>query len=270
MATRDVFSEDELAQLRGFPEPARAELIRYLTLAPADEAFVRKFRGQDNVMGVAVQLCTLPWLGLVPDDVAAAPAAVVARLSEKLGIPVGALRGYGAREQTRTGHLREVAGYLGWRTVDGPRWKDLEEFLFAQAMEHDSPKLLFRQACEYLSSSMLVRPGIVKILERVATARERAREETWARVAPLLTLRRQAELDEMLAVDPVLGRTRLSWLGTGPVAATPAAVKDELEKLAYLRGLDADTLDLSVLPAERRRFLAGVGRRRELLPGPSP
>ena len=31
MATRDVFSEDELAQLRGFPEPARAELIRYFT-----------------------------------------------------------------------------------------------------------------------------------------------------------------------------------------------------------------------------------------------
>ena len=261
MATRDVFSEDELAQLRGFPEPARAELIRYFTLAPADEAFVRKFRGQDNVMGVAVQLSTLPWLGFVPDDVAAAPAAVVAWLSEKLGIPVGALRGYGAREQTRTGHLREVAAYLGWRTVDGPRWKDLEEFLFARAMEHDSPKLLFRQACEYLSSSMLVRPGIVKILERVATARERGREETWTRVAPLLGPRRQAELDEMLAVDSVLGRTRLSWLGTGPVAATPAAVKGELEKLAYLRGLDADTLDLSVLPAERRRFLAGVGRR---------
>src|SRR5260370_12377586 len=66
---------------------------------------------------------------------------------------------------------------------------------------------------------------------------------------------------EMLVVDPVLVRTRLSCRGTGPVAATPAAVKGELEKLAYLRGLDADTLDLSVLPAERRRFLAGVGRR---------
>jgi hypothetical protein len=49
--------------------------------------------------------------------------------------------------------------------------------------------------------------------------------------------------------------------GAGPVAATPAAVKTELEKLAYLRGMDADTLDLSVLPAERRRFLAGLGRK---------
>jgi len=34
VATREAFSEDELAQLRGFPEPARAELIRYFTLTP--------------------------------------------------------------------------------------------------------------------------------------------------------------------------------------------------------------------------------------------
>jgi hypothetical protein len=261
LATREVFSADELAQLRGFPEPARAELIRYFTLTPADEAFVRKFRGRENALGVAVQLCTLPWLGFVPDDVPAAPAAAVARLSERLGIPVGELRGYWARGQTRTGHRRDVAAYLGWRQVDGPRWKDLEEFLFARAMEHDSPKLLFRQACEYLSSSRLVRPGVVNILERVATARERAREETWERVAPLLTPHRKAELDALLAVDPVLGRTRLTWLDAGPTSATPAAVKDELEKLAFLRGMDAHTIDLSVLPAERRRFLAGVGRR---------
>ncbi len=261
MATRDVFSQDELAQLRGFPEPARTELIRYFTLAPADEAFVRKFRGPGMVLGAAVQLCTLPWLGFVPDDVAAAPAAAVARLSDRLGIPPADLRGYGAREQTRTGHLREVAAYLGWRQVDGPRWKELEEFLLARAMEHDSPKLLFRLACEYLSSFCLIRPGVVKILERVATARERAREETSARLGSVLVPRLCAELDGMLAVDPVLGRTRLSWLGAGPVSSTPAAVKGELEKLAFLRGIDADTLDLSVLPAERRRFLAGLGRR---------
>ncbi len=171
------------------------------------------------------------------------------------------LRGYGAREQTRSDHLRDVAAYLGWHQVDGPRWKDLEEFLFARAMEHDSPKLLFRLACEYLSSSHLVRPGVVLILERVATARKRARKETWQRLEPALTGFLRAELDGMLVPDPLLGRTRLAWLGTGPTSSTPAAVKGELEKLAYLRGMDAHTLDLLVLPAERRRFLAGLGRR---------
>ena len=107
----------------------------------------------------------------------------------------------------------------------------------------------------------MVRPGVVNVLERVAAARARARQETWMRVAHLLDHRRRAELDALLVPGPVLGRTPLSWLGTGPVAATPAAVKAELEKLAYLRRLDAHTLDLLMLPAERRRFLAGVGRR---------
>ncbi len=46
-------------------------------------------------------------------------------------------------------------------------------------------------------------------------------------------------------------------VGDGPTQGSPAAVKGELEKLAYLRRLDAHTLDLSALPAERRRFLAG-------------
>jgi hypothetical protein len=45
------------------------------------------------------------------------------------------------------------------------------------------------------------------------------------------------------------------------VDASPSAVKAEVAKLGFLRGLGADTLDLSVLPAERRRFLATVGRR---------
>jgi hypothetical protein len=67
VATRDVFSAEELEQLRRFPDIDRAELIRYFTLTPADEAFVRQFRGQGNVFGAAVQLCTLPWLGFVPD-----------------------------------------------------------------------------------------------------------------------------------------------------------------------------------------------------------
>lgn len=261
MATRNVFSQEELDQLRGFPEIGRAELIRYFILTPADEAFVRQFRGPANVFGAAVQLCALPWLGFVPDEVSAAPAQAVARLSDRLRIPVGVLRGYGTREQTRTDHLRRVVGYLGWRAVDAAEWKGLDEFLFARAMEHDSTKLLFRAACEYLSSSRLVRPGVVNVLEHVATARVRAREETSLRLAPLLTDRLCDELDGLLVVGADLARTRLAWLGAGPTSASPAAVKGELEKLAFLRRLDAHSLDLSMLPAERRRFLAQVGRR---------
>jgi hypothetical protein len=69
--------------------------------------------------------------------------------------------------------------------VNTGEWKDLDEFLFARAMEHDSPKLLYRLACEYLLSSRVIRPGVILLLRRVAAAR--ARTETWSRIRHLLT-----------------------------------------------------------------------------------
>jgi hypothetical protein len=86
----------------------RAELIRYFTLTEPDDTFVRQFRGPANILGAAVQSCTLPWLGFVPDDVHGAPAVAVSRLAERVHVPAGELSGYAVREQTRTDHLREI------------------------------------------------------------------------------------------------------------------------------------------------------------------
>jgi hypothetical protein len=214
-------------------------------------------------LGLAVQLCTLPWLGFVPDDVGAAPPAAVARLAERLQVSAGALACYGEREQTRTEHLRAAARYLGWRPAKALELKELEEFLLARAMEHDAPSLLFRLACEYLISAKVIRPGVVVLLERVAAARAAAQALTYDQVAPILeaTPTLATELDRLLEVDPEVGSTRLHWLGKAPTEPSPAAVKTELARLRFLRRLDAHTMDLSMLPTEQRRFLAAVGRR---------
>ena len=112
MSTRDVFSEHELAGLRGFLGISQEELIRFFTLSAADEAFVRSMRQPATMLGVAVQLCSLPWLGFVPDEVAAVPRVAVERVAGRLGIASGELAGYGQREQTSTDHLRTVMSYL--------------------------------------------------------------------------------------------------------------------------------------------------------------
>ncbi|MEN6450484.1 MAG: DUF4158 domain-containing protein [Thermoguttaceae bacterium] len=108
-----VFSDDELSRLRGFPEITGDELIRFFTLTEADQAFVNPGRGRSprDRLGLAVQLCTLPWLGFVPDDVTAAPPVAVARLAEQITVDPSVLAGYGEREQTRTDHLRLVLRY---------------------------------------------------------------------------------------------------------------------------------------------------------------
>src|SRR5664279_2029813 len=237
MATK-LYSEAELDQLRRYPDAIPAdELIRFFTLMPGDVAFVNGHRGETSRIGVAVQLCTLPWLGFVPDDVAAAPGAAVQRLCQQLSVPAAALAGYGVREQTRTDHLREVSAFLGWRAGAEVEFKELDQFLLARAMEHDSPSLLFQLACEHLRSSRLIRPGPVWLLERVATAREAAKAETFTRLEHLLSPALVAGLDRLLVVDDELGCTRLHWLGAGATQPSPAALKAEIAKLRFLRGI---------------------------------
>jgi hypothetical protein len=124
-----VFAEEELARLRGFPEIGREELFRFFTLAPADVAFVDPGRGRGPAdrLGLAVALCTLPWLGFVPDDVVAAPAVAVARLAGQLEVDPGVLRHYGRRPKTRTDHLRLVAPYRGWRVPTSLEFKAVRD-----------------------------------------------------------------------------------------------------------------------------------------------
>lgn len=102
-----------------------------------------------------------------------------------------------------------------------------------------------------LKSSWVVRLGAVKLLERVATARAEAGRETYSRVAHLLTPSMMAELDGLLHYDAAVRGTRLKWLTTPPVSDSPTAIKAEIAKLAFRRDLDAHTMDLSMLAAER-------------------
>jgi hypothetical protein len=108
-------SDAELDKLQAVPEISREELLRYFTLTPADGGFLAAHRRPANRLGLAVQLCTLPWLGFVPDNVTSAPAPAVARLAEHLGVAAEVLSSYGARAQARTDHRGEVAKFLRWR-----------------------------------------------------------------------------------------------------------------------------------------------------------
>ena len=62
-----LFSDAHLEQLRSFPDIDRDQLIRFFTLTPADVAFIDPGggRGPTDRLGLAAQLCTLPWLGFV-------------------------------------------------------------------------------------------------------------------------------------------------------------------------------------------------------------
>lgn len=230
-----MFSQEQLEQLRSFPDISREDLIKHFTLTRADLAFVDPGRGRGPAdrLGLSVQLATLPWLGFVPDEVGSAPPVAVARLAEQLRLDPRVIAGYGQRQRTRSDHLGLVAGYLGWKSASaGSReMKELEQFLLDRALEHDSPTLLFNLAREYLMASKVIRPGALVLAKMVGTARKAAGELTSQLLAPLLTEQVRSDLDRMLLVDAGLGSTRLEWLSAPARDASASAVKTAIEKL---------------------------------------
>lgn len=87
MPTR-FLSDAELARLSGYPtEIADDDLVTFFRLEGEDLAWLgREHRGPANRLGLALQLCTLPWLGFVPDDLGGAPEPAVERLAAQLGV----------------------------------------------------------------------------------------------------------------------------------------------------------------------------------------
>jgi hypothetical protein len=181
-------TDAQRARLSRFPDDVLDEdLAAHFTLTDADRALIDRRRRDDNRLGFALQLCTLRFLGFVPDDVRGMPLRIVAYVAEQLGASPSELATYAAREQTRTDHQVEAQAALGFRSADLADVAHLGEWLQERALEHDKPTLLLQMAAERLRAARIVRPGVTSMERLVVTARERAERETLRRLGALLS-----------------------------------------------------------------------------------
>ena len=112
-------SDAELARLSSWPdEIADEDLVTFFSLTSADLGWLGSHVRPENRLGAAVQLCSLSWLGWIPDGLTGCPSAAVGRLGGLLGLAVedvsAALAAYGGWEgRTRRDHRALVLARLG-------------------------------------------------------------------------------------------------------------------------------------------------------------
>ncbi|MEA2587414.1 MAG: hypothetical protein QOH66_341 [Actinomycetota bacterium] len=263
MPTR-LLSDPELDQLTSWPpEVAHSDLVEFFTLDLGDLRWLRTHAGAMNRLGLAIQLCALRYLGFIPGSLGAPPAELLARVAKAVGAAPSALSRYvtGVSARVRREHAAAVIGHCGWSTCGKGDWKLLRDWLLCRALERDNASLLLGQALEHLRAEKIVRPGLDRLMRAVASAGESAHEEIYWRLRPQLTAERCELLDAVVITDAKLRVAPLVWLGDGATSWAPESIKAEIVKLAYLRRLGADRLDLSAIPPERLRQMATVGRR---------
>lgn len=255
-------SEAERERLDSFPpQIVHADLITFFTLSKADRAQLPRTTTASNRLGFALQLGALRYLGFSPDDLTTAPEAVVVFMAEQLDVSPNELERYARRGRTRTEHLQQIRLYLGFRKATASSLAPLESWLLDRALEHDRPTLLLRLACEHLLRLRVMRPGITQLERLVASARQRAEEETYHRLRTILTKDCKARLDDLLTVDPELGHSRFAWLQQPATLNSPQAILFTLAKRACCQQWGVESWDLSSLNPNRLKFLAQIARR---------
>ena len=254
-----IFTETERTKLDTFPEEiTHDDLITFFTLSEADREQLPFSSAPHNRLGFALQLCTLQFMGFVPEDLARIPPAVVEYVAEQIEVePI--LVKYGVRVQTRTDHFNVVQHYLGYRTAEQTELAELSAWLLERALEHDKPSLLFELACQKLRTDKIVRPAVWRLERLITSARQQAQTETMQRLAPLLTAEKKATQDTLLVPDSTKGGTPLAWLHRPATTNSPKAILRNLEKLDFLKDLGIHTWSLDTLNPNRLKLLAQIG-----------
>ena len=119
----------------------------------------------------------------------------------------------------------------------------------------DRPTLLLRLACERLLNLRVMRPGITQLERVIASARQRAQQETYRQLSNL-TEDCKARLDGLLTVDAATGRSDLAWLQQSATTYSPPMILATLEKRACCRRWGVDRWDVAALTPNRLKFLA--------------
>ncbi|MEE8290422.1 MAG: DUF4158 domain-containing protein, partial [Candidatus Tectomicrobia bacterium] len=234
------------------------DLAVYFLLSDDDQREVNRHCEPPDRLGYALQLCTLRYLGFMPLDFKATPDAVVRVLAEQLELAPSVLALYANRRTQRT-HRRYVQAYLGFRRVTPLDVYALQTWLVDRALEHDKPTLLLQLACEKLYRERIVRPGVTRLERFVASAREKAHDETFRQLTPLLTDECKTLLDGLLQPDSTTGRTPLSWLRQEADSHAASQILATLKKVGFLRDKDVDQWDLSSFNPNRAKWLAQIG-----------
>jgi TnpA family transposase len=255
-------SDAERERLDSFPtQITRGDIVTYFTLSRADRGQIPRTTSAANRLGFALQLGALRYLGFSPDDLSTVPEAVVAFVAKQLDVAPTELQRYRRRGQTRTEHLRQIRDYLAFRKATASDLSQLESWLVDRALEHDRPTLLLRLAGEHLLSLRIERPGITHLERIVASARQRAQQETYRRLEPILTRDCKARLDGLLTIDAATGHSHLAWLQQSAATHSPPMILATLEKRAWCQSWEVDRWDVSSLTPNCLKFLAQIARR---------
>lgn len=237
--------------------PSEMELSRYFLLDENDRDFIARCRGDDNRLGIAIQLTSVRFLGTFLPEVIHAPRNVKSFLANQLSIDsVGVLKSYGQRETTKREHMALIRDYYGYYDFKGPWSFRLCRLLYARAwIGNERPSLMFDFATNWLIGNKVLLPGITTLTRLISEIRERAANRLWLRLSSLPNAEQKTQLETLLQLKEGQKISYLDHYRKGPVTVSGPSFNEAIERFKSLKSFGIQEINFSYVPPVRLKVL---------------
>ncbi len=239
-------------------EPSSEQLAKYFYLDDLDRELIKKRRGNQNRLGLALQLCTVRFLGTFLSDPTDVPTVVVDYLATQLGISEPTSLELYRTSETRWEHTARIRQRYGYQDFSSqPEHWRLVRWLYQRAtLSAESPSLLFDLATARLVQRKILLPGVSGLARLVASVRDRAANRLWKVLFQLSNATQKGQLEELLLVRDNERYSPLDKLRHPPTRVSAPALVSALKRLVEVRSLGLGQIDVSQIPPNRLKVLA--------------
>lgn len=250
MALREFLSSSQRDALEAIPLD-RAGLIEHYVLSDQDLSLIRRRRGAQNRLGLAVQLALLRYPGraLLPDETP--PPELLTFLARQFGLSAGAWTSYAERDETRREHLAELQLHYGLRSFSIGHYRSLATWLIPTALQTNRGVVLVKAGIDELRRRSVVVPRLA-VLERLcAEVIVRSERQLFKTLTTGLSDNQRHELDTLLKLRGGSKVSTFTWLRLPPGAPTSQNILLHIERLQHIRNLELRS-DLAQLIHQNR------------------
>ena len=242
---------------------SESQIVRYFTLSAADMDFIRAHSGDENQIGIGVQLCFLRYPGRPFEEADRVPDAMLVYIARQVGVRSRTLQHYALpRKQTRTDHLLRLENHFGFQPLDDQAQQGLSTWLLPLAIETDDALTLVMSLQDELRKRKIVHPQIERLEELVWQVRHQAHQDLYQRVTAPLQPSHYRALAQLLSIHPDTAHTTLAWLQKPPGQTTPTEFNRWAERLKLIRDIDLPISTLrQVVPHSRLIEFAREGAK---------
>jgi TnpA family transposase len=258
MPVEFLTSEQEKCYGRYGGEPSVEQLEKYFHLDDSDCQLIRGRRSNHNRLGLALQLCTVRFLGTFLSDPTDVPIVVINYLATQLEISDVASLALYRTSETRWEHTALIRQQYGYRDFNSqPEHWRLVRWLYQRAtLSAESPSLLFDLATARLVQRRILLPGVSVLARLVASVRERAANRLFQVLSQLPNPAQRKQLEELLVVQDGERYSPVDRLRHPPNRISAPALVAALKRLAEVRLLGIGTIDVTRVPPNRLKVLA--------------